>query len=77
MSETNTGGVKCVLNATELTSLRTAGVGALAVKYLARKEANTIGFIGAGEEAKAHFKLIKFMQKILKNVLFLQEQKKC
>ena len=76
LSETNTGGVKCILNATELTSLRTAGGGALAVKYLARKEANTIGFIGAGEEAKAHFKLIKFMQKDIKKCFVSSRTKK-
>ena len=49
---------------------------ALAVKYLARKEANTIGFIGAGEEAKAHFKLIKFMQKDIKKCFVSSRTKK-
>ena len=60
LSEIITGRMKCVMNATELTSLRTAGVGAVAAKYLARKNSSSIGFIGAGEEAKAHFKLIYF-----------------
>ena len=60
LTETLTGGLKCVLNATETTSLRTAAVGALAAKYLAKKNTKTIGFIGAGEEAKAHFKIIKY-----------------
>lgn len=66
LSEINTGKLKCAMNATELTSLRTAGVGAVAAKYLAKKNSETIGFIGAGEEAKAHFKLIKFINKNIK-----------
>ena len=59
ISETVTGGVTCVMNSTECTSLRTAAVGALAAKYLARKNTRTVGFIGAGEEARAHFRMIK------------------
>lgn len=61
ISEIKNGKMKCVMNATELTSLRTAGVGAVAVKYLARSNSESIGFIGAGEEAKAHFKLIHYI----------------
>lgn len=61
LSEIVTGEMKCVLNATETTSLRTAAVGTIAAKYLARKDAKTIGFVGAGEEAKAHLKLMKHM----------------
>lgn len=36
-------------------NLRTASVGATAAKYLARENVETIGFIGAGEQAKSHF----------------------
>lgn len=61
LSETLTGGLKCFMNATECTSLRTAAIGAIAAKYLARKESTSIGFIGAGEEAKAHLRMIKFV----------------
>lgn len=69
LSEIITGKMKCVMNATELTSLRTAGVGAVAAKYLARKNSSSIGFIGAGEEAKAHFKLIYFTNRNINRCL--------
>lgn len=36
-------------------NLRTASVGATAAKYLAREDVESIGFIGAGEQAKSHF----------------------
>ena len=60
LSETETGGLKCIMNATDCTSMRTAAVGAVAARLLARKESKSIGFIGAGEEAKAHFRFIKY-----------------
>lgn len=61
LSDTVTGGLKCFMNATECTSFRTAAVGAIAAKYLARSNSASIGFIGAGEEAKAHLQMIKFV----------------
>lgn len=61
LSETKTGSLLCFMNATGSTSLRTAAVGAVAAKYLAKKKSSSIGFIGAGEEAKAHFKFIKYV----------------
>lgn len=61
LSETNTGGMKCIMNATECTSYRTAAVGAVAAKYLSNNKTEKIGFIGAGEEAKMHFRMIKFV----------------
>ena len=61
LSDTATGRLKCFMEATECTSFRTAAVGAIAVKYLARKNSASIGFIGAGEESRAHLKMIKFV----------------
>lgn len=61
LSEIETGSLVCFMNATKCTSLRTAAMGAIAAKYLAKKDATTIGFIGAGEEARAHLSLIKYI----------------
>ena len=60
LSEIETGSLICFMNATKATSLRTAAMGAIAAKYLAKQDATSIGFIGAGEEAKAHLNLIKY-----------------
>lgn len=59
LSETENGKVKSIMNSSLLTSLRTAAVGALAARYLAKSSSSLIGFIGCGEEAKAHFRMIK------------------
>lgn len=70
VSELDTGTIKCIINSSECTSLRTAAVGAVAAKHLARKDSESVGFIGAGEEAKAHFKLIKYCYPMIKKCYF-------
>lgn len=47
------------MDGTLITALRTAGMGGIAAKYLARKNSEIIGFIGAGEQAKNHLISIK------------------
>lgn len=59
LSEIDSGKLISVCGATELTAVRTAAVGAVATKYLAKSSAKRIGFIGAGAEAKAHLCQIK------------------
>lgn len=62
LSELITGRVISFMNSTRLTSLRTAGVGAVAAKYLAKNNSQSIGFIGAGVEARTHFEMIKLIR---------------
>lgn len=49
------------MDGTLITALRTACMGAIGAKYLARKDSHTYGTIGSGEQAKAHFIAIKQM----------------
>lgn len=58
LSELEYGMPIAVMDGTELTNIRTAAVGACAVKYLARENSEAIGFIGAGREARTHLDLI-------------------
>ncbi len=44
----------CVMDGTLCSNLRVAAMGATAADYLAKKDAKSIGFIGAGEQAKMH-----------------------
>lgn len=66
LSEIETGFPIAVLESGLCSALRTASVGALAAKYLANPDAEIIGFIGAGEEAKMHFITMKNVLKNLK-----------
>jgi len=59
LSETEKGYPFAVMDGTLITSLRTAAMGAIGAKYLARDTSTTYGTIGAGEQAKMHFRFIK------------------
>jgi len=59
LSELTTGFPIAFMEGSMCSGMRTACVGALAAKYLAKKNSQKIGFIGAGEQAKAHFLALK------------------
>ena len=66
LSSTETGYPLAMVDGTYCTALRTAAIGATAVKYLSRENSETIGFIGAGEQAQMHFRMIKAVRNIKK-----------
>lgn len=59
LSEIETGYPIAVMDGTLCSDLRTASISAVAAKFLARKNSQTIGFIGAGEQAKMHLLTMK------------------
>lgn len=61
ISELETGFPVAFIDGTLSTKMRTAAVGCVAAKYLAPSKVETIGVIGAGEEARMHFTLLKHM----------------
>ena len=52
------GAVKCIMSAERLTQLRTGAVSAVATMHLARKDAKTIGIIGAGVQGQGQLEAI-------------------
>ena len=66
LSELEYGHTLSVMDAGYLTEIRTAAVGATAAKYLSRNNSETIGFIGAGQQARRHLDLIKVVRPGLK-----------
>lgn len=77
ISELETGFPVAVIDGTLSTKLRTAAVGCVAASYLAPSNVKTIGIIGAGEEARMHFALLKHRFPSIKEcrVLSLSEEK--
>lgn len=59
LSDLKTGFPKAFMAGTLCSNLRTAATSAVAAKHLARKDSQTIGFIGAGAQAKSHFMTLK------------------
>ncbi len=66
LSELETGFPVAFIDGTLSTKMRTAAVGCVAAKYLAPSKVETIGIIGAGEEARMHFTLLKHMFPMIK-----------
>lgn len=55
LSQIVTGFPIAFMEGTLCSDLRTAAISSIAAKYLARKDSESIGFIGAGEQAQMHF----------------------
>lgn len=59
LSELTSGFPFAVMDGTFITAYRTACIGAIGSKYLARYDSKVIGIIGSGEQAKMHLITIK------------------
>lgn len=55
LSEIETGYPIAIMDATLCSDLRTAAISAVAARYLAKENAQVIGYIGAGEQARMNF----------------------
>jgi alanine dehydrogenase len=54
----HTGSVRAVIDGTELTRRRTAGLSALSVQHLAREDAAVLAVVGAGAQAEGHLEIV-------------------
>ncbi|MGI9457124.1 MAG: ornithine cyclodeaminase family protein [Aeoliella sp.] len=59
LSEIEHGFPIAFMEGTLCSNIRVGSIGALAAKYLARQDSTSIGFIGAGEQAKMHLIAMK------------------
>jgi alanine dehydrogenase len=59
-----------LMNGTYLTALRTGAAGAIASKYLARKNASVVGFIGCGVQAQTQLEMHVLVRDVKKIVIF-------
>ena len=75
--DSETGVIKSVLlDEGYLTDTRTAIAGAIAAKYLSNKDANNLGIIGAGIQARLQLKAILLVRKINKINLWARDKVK-
>lgn len=66
----HTGYPISLMNGTYLTALRTGAAGAIASKYLARKNAAIVGFIGCGVQAQTQLDMHVLVRDVKKIVVF-------
>ena len=66
LSEIEKGFPVAVMEGTLASNMRVAAIGGIAAKYLAREDSESIGFIGAGEQAKMHLLAMKVVRPSLK-----------
>jgi len=59
-----TGEPLALMNASEITAIRTAAVSAVATRLLAREDAEELGIIGAGVQARTHLLALACVRKI-------------
>lgn len=60
------GALKAVVDATEITAIRTAAVSAVATDLLARRDASTLAILGAGVQGRSHLEAIPRVRDISK-----------
>ena len=66
LSSTVNGFPLTFMEGTLISNMRTAAVSALAAEKLAKANAETVGFVGAGEQAKYHFLALKKVRPSIK-----------
>lgn len=60
----DTGELLALMNASEITAIRTAAVSAVATRLLARENAHQLAIIGAGVQARTHLKALACVRSI-------------
>ncbi len=65
LGDPKTGDVLSIMDGTFITAMRTGGLGGLAAKYLSRKDAHSVGIIGAGAQARTQLLALQAVRTIL------------
>ncbi len=63
-----TGAPKAIMGGTWITALRTGAAGAIATKYLANPNPKTVGFVGAGTQARTQLMGLQIVFKTIEEV---------
>lgn len=71
-----TGFPLSIMGGTTITNMRTGAAGAVAVKYLAKKECKSLGLIGAGAQAKTQLAAILAIEKNIQEIRVWSRTKK-
>jgi alanine dehydrogenase len=62
MLDPATGVVKAIIDGRYITEVRTAAVSAVSVRLLARRDAQVLGILGSGVQARSHFNALRLVR---------------
>ena len=68
--ETENGSLQAIIDAAEITTIRTGAASGLATRILARKDAETLAIIGAGTQGSCHLEAMALVRHIKKVKVF-------
>ena len=75
--DTNDGRLLAVVDATEITSIRTAAVTGVATRLLARPDASSLAILGAGTQARAHLEAMIRVRRVKRIVVWSLTGEEC
>src|SRR5260221_676873 len=73
---TETGAPDAIIDAREITAIRTAAATAVATDVLARGDVKTLAFFGYGEQAETHFEALRRVRKFERLLVWGRDAKK-
>jgi ornithine cyclodeaminase len=73
---TDGGAPEAIIDAREITAIRTAAATAVATDVLARRDVKTLAFFGYGEQAETHFEALRRVRKFERLVVWGRDAKK-
>lgn len=65
-----TGQVKCIMDGSMITAMRTAAISAMAADLLAQESVSTLAIIGAGRQALENFRALSRIRTFKKTIIF-------
>jgi len=77
LNDPETGAPLAVMNATYLTDVRTGAAGAVAAKYLARKDSKILGLTGCGRQARTQLMAISEVFELEKVLVYDKNPEQC
>nr|XP_054767664.1 ketimine reductase mu-crystallin-like isoform X1 [Lytechinus pictus] len=77
LNEASTGTPRAVMDAEHITGMRTAAASAVATKYLAKDDWQTVALIGAGAQGESHLHALKHMNPSIEVRVWTRSSEKC
>lgn len=76
LNNAETGRIEAILEGSYITAMRTGAVSGVATKYLAPRDAETVGIFGAGVQARKQLEAVQEVRKIRRALVYDSDKKR-